>query len=1296
MVYLVNLLKIYGLAIPVSLVYNFILNLILVCFSGLAGRLVSHYPVASWLRVWASFLKRLACSSIEANAAWDTPLPASIRSCCEELYSRFSSDDAVSGVWSLPAKLPHVYDLFCDASSIAVGVVLKQGHYVLEDGSWLIPPSSQLHINLLELNATIRGLTLATHWNARKVVLHCDSRTVVSWLTSLLEETGPVRVSGLHETLIRRRLAIIAELLESAGICLTVAWIESQANPADLLTRVPQRWVSLYSSFSTRRVEEEGVGDGCIAQLEEDPTRQRQKVTSAAVTVMSPPTVSVQDQLHDPMLCEVRAILSRRPPVDPVRGAKLVPPPYRKVYPQLCIGRSKLFCRQLNVPPNVNVKVPVVPAAQIGEFIKWAHVEAGHGDWTGTWKLLRRSCYFPDMAVKAQQYIKDYCPSCRATRHHRNQATTGAATTIGDGPWDIIYADTLSMNGITYLVVTDSFTKWIEAIRLPRNDGRSVCNGLVRLCYRFGAPTVLRTDNGPEMANQYVDRLCAYYHIIHRRGAARHPQSQGSVERANKTILGILRKIIGEARSEDEVDLLVQQALYHYRLRTTATLGISPFLAMYGWEPRSTPTSLPSSFSWDLATWVDKQVYQRAWLNDYIDNVLGLGTKIPPITGDHMPVAFKTDGVDEVKGYNVKYHIEGSGPWYLKLDEQHSDNMQFVDGLKSLRVIGPDAHSALQQRYLARVSSLRRTPVALWSTLPFKLSTRGALSTESVSRLEYEVVKCIDGLLNGRLVDLSRDLPQLVNSLAKFAADPPSAEMLKSVTPFIAVIDVRRLPDHKTSLVGAFTEILLTLQALSSTHNSARSCTARLMSLERSLRSDLRSIGLTSENILSTEAPTSPSMEERHTLVRDQSVRDLTQGRRLLGKSSSTSMPRGGSKTAGHAFGRSISDKSIIIGTKPPSLATEARASIRKEVKASKSPPTDHRVNPEKESRRIEKVSSGDETPSRARDDILGGNAIGKEQVNYCTREYHRDHQVGKSSLTVQYKSADSNDCAFRSAAICFTSFLEPWHPRELATILSTFEDYNRTKRKFNFTFMLGKFTYCTLPVLSYAFASTDVSIDVYRDEHCFEKTDTVLLEAAGTACYANTFDVEQSLAFSIKTIDYTPNSERFQLSLFKDDCKTPESKNSFGSQFSVISGACEPILGTAYGIYSVRYRNEKRTCNPSDSAYWGGCSPLRVAVFSRYTTTDCSGMPIEVQIKPAFDGECLRAENGTQTYALSETSSNMTLRDFQGATDCLEEPQRTINVGIGACYPLGVDQSFRWTTSVRILPTAANSSDIG
>ncbi|XP_065196224.1 uncharacterized protein LOC135827698 [Sycon ciliatum] len=65
-------------------------------------------------------------------------------------------------------------------------------------------------------------------------------------------------------------------------------------------------------------------------------------------------------------------------------------------------------------------------------------------------------------------------------------------------------------------------------------------------------------------------------------GAVSHPQSQGSVERFNRTLLTLIRKVLDEADVwRSELDVL----LYFDRIRVHSVLKISPMCAMLGWEP---------------------------------------------------------------------------------------------------------------------------------------------------------------------------------------------------------------------------------------------------------------------------------------------------------------------------------------------------------------------------------------------------------------------------------------------------------------------------------------------------------------------------------------------------------------------------------------------------------------------------------------------------------------------------------------------------------------------------------------
>ena len=60
---------------------------------------------------------------------------------------------------------------------------------------------------------------------------------------------------------------------------------------------------------------------------------------------------------------------------------------------------------------------------------------------------------------------------------------------------------------------------------------------LIPIFLTFGAPIILQSDNGREFVNQVIFNLKKLWKdlkIVN--GRARHPQSQGSIERSNKEI----------------------------------------------------------------------------------------------------------------------------------------------------------------------------------------------------------------------------------------------------------------------------------------------------------------------------------------------------------------------------------------------------------------------------------------------------------------------------------------------------------------------------------------------------------------------------------------------------------------------------------------------------------------------------------------------------------------------------------------------------------------------------------------
>ena len=202
----------------------------------ICGKLIGHYPVAGWLRVACSFIKRHS-----EGAALEDEIGDKARGWLREIIQRLRSDDPVCGVWR--AAVDEECRIWCDASSLALGVVVEMGGKVVEDSSWLRKREDGAHINIAELDAVIKGVNLALKWQLKEMTLMTDSATVHGWLHSLLTGSHRAKVSGIAEMLVRRRLSMIKELCKEYDLNVAVELVRSEANKADAVTRVPKTWL---------------------------------------------------------------------------------------------------------------------------------------------------------------------------------------------------------------------------------------------------------------------------------------------------------------------------------------------------------------------------------------------------------------------------------------------------------------------------------------------------------------------------------------------------------------------------------------------------------------------------------------------------------------------------------------------------------------------------------------------------------------------------------------------------------------------------------------------------------------------------------------------------------------------------------------------------------------------------------------------------------------------------------------------------------------------------------------------
>ena len=283
----------------------------------LCGKLVGHYPIASWLRVACSYIKRQA-----SGERWDDPVGPVAQRLLNEVLDKVKAEDPVRGRWRVPKG--HTGVVWTDASNLALGVVVEVGGRVVEDAAWLRKQTDYSHINVAELDAVIKGLNLAIKWGLKDISLMIDSSTVVGWVNLTLTDERRVKTKGAEEILIKRRLGVLRSLVAELGLAIRVNLVSSSKNKADVMTRVVRRWLDRKAGeelpmgtaavVDIRRGHNQhhmGIDRTLFALKQVDPSVTRQAVTKIVKSCERCQSIDPAPVTHSPGFLSVDSMWTR-------------------------------------------------------------------------------------------------------------------------------------------------------------------------------------------------------------------------------------------------------------------------------------------------------------------------------------------------------------------------------------------------------------------------------------------------------------------------------------------------------------------------------------------------------------------------------------------------------------------------------------------------------------------------------------------------------------------------------------------------------------------------------------------------------------------------------------------------------------------------------------------------------------------------------------------------------------------------------------------------------------------------
>ena len=237
----------------------------------------------------------------------------------------------------------------------------------------------------------------------------------------------------------------------------------------------------------------------------------------------------------------------------------------------------------------------VVPTDLRNEILRENHeaVFAGHFALKKMLSKLSQYYYWPGMRADVQKVCEN-CVVCASTQGQEQRKKPPLHCIPVGEPFECVGMDfkelDVSEDGNRYaLVFQDYLTKWPEVFSVPDRTAPTVAKCLAELVWRHGVPAKIIHDRAAEFLSDVLQDTAAILGLKQLPTSGGHPQTDGLVERFNRTLKTMLTKLV-EVRGKNW-DKLLGPVLLAYRTTPHSSSGETPFFLMYGRDCRL-PTGL--------------------------------------------------------------------------------------------------------------------------------------------------------------------------------------------------------------------------------------------------------------------------------------------------------------------------------------------------------------------------------------------------------------------------------------------------------------------------------------------------------------------------------------------------------------------------------------------------------------------------------------------------------------------------------------------------------------------------------
>ena len=235
----------------------------------------------------------------------------------------------------------------------------------------------------------------------------------------------------------------------------------------------------------------------------------------------------------------------------------------------------------------------VLPQLYQTELLFRSHDQMGHQGIDKVYQRILKRFEWPGMKKACEKWVTA-CLSCQQVKDPRKLRFPLQSIESSEFN-EVVQIDhqKICMTDTGYnqvLVMIDHFTKYAEAVPCITASAEETCDHLINTWIaRHGCPMTFQSDNGTAFVGELTKELMRRSQVAQAHSTTYHPQTNGLVERQNKTLVSMLRIYCSGYMTD--WDRYLPQVMGAYNSTQHSTTGVSPHMMQTGHEK-----SLPLTF----------------------------------------------------------------------------------------------------------------------------------------------------------------------------------------------------------------------------------------------------------------------------------------------------------------------------------------------------------------------------------------------------------------------------------------------------------------------------------------------------------------------------------------------------------------------------------------------------------------------------------------------------------------------------------------------------------------------------